>query len=234
MVINPNALGLDLPPGTVRVQPSYWYADEPATPETWSRLLTAREATGLQPVLLTEKQYLGPGRSGDPDDHDLAATLSRLWGLAQEVGEEEPWPGFAAPGTGTVAPDARAALLARELATDDDYFKGARPALVPARRSADIPAALGWGGACNHTDAAVLSTVLRSWEDRFGIRVVGLGSDLMSLSVAAPPRTGEQALAVAREHFAFCPDNVWQGTGSLEEYAEQEVLGQEEWCFWWD
>ncbi|WP_175412291.1 DUF4253 domain-containing protein [Streptomyces sp. TRM64462] len=238
MVINPNALGLDLPPGTVRVQPSYWYANEPATHDTWSRLLPAREAAGLQPVLLTETQHLSASQRGDADDRDVSATLAELWAYVQEDEEpeygDEPWPGLAAPGEPTADPDAQAAELAAELATDDKHFKGAHAALVPARRSADIVTALGWGGASNHTDAVQLATVLRSWEDRFGIRVVGLGPDFMSVSVAAPPRTREHALAVAAEHHAFCPDNVWQGAGSLEEYAAEAVLGQTEWWFWWD
>lgn len=237
-MINPNALDLDLPPGTVRVGPSCWSADEPATPDTWSRLLPAREAAGLQPVLLTEKQHLNSGQVGDADDHDLLETLTELWDHVQpedDDGEDaQPWPGLAPPGEMAADPDAQAALLAAELVTDDKYFKGARAALVPARRSADIVTSLGWGGACNHTDAIMLATVLRSWEDRFGIRVVGLGPDIMSLSVAAPPRTMEHALAVAAEHHAFCPDNVWQGAGSIEEYAAEAVLGQDEWWFWWD
>ncbi|WP_149182353.1 DUF4253 domain-containing protein [Streptomyces sp. TRM49041] len=239
MVINPNALGLDLPPGTVRVHPSYWFADEPATHDTWSRLLPAREAAGLQPVLLTERQHLSASQSGeDADDRDLLETLTKLWDFVQPIDEEgqdaQPWPGLAPPGTPAREPDAQAVLLAAELATDDRYFKGTHAALVPARRSADIVTALGWGGAFNHADAAALATVLRSWEDRFGIRLVGLGSDIMSLSVAAPPRTWEHALAVAAEHHAFCPDNVWQGADSLEEYATEWVLNQTEWSFWWD
>jgi hypothetical protein len=51
--------------------------------------------------------------------------------------------------------------------------------------------------------------------------------------VAAPPATFEHALNVAAEHHAFCPDNVWQGSGSLEEYAKG-LVGAERWSFWWD
>lgn len=246
MVINPNALGLDLPPGTMRVQPSLWYADEPATPGTWARLLPAREAAGLQPVLLTESQYFHPSQVADPDDHDPAATLAALWDeLAREEDEgtlapfSRTWPGLAPAPEGKTAPDDTApddtaARLTAELAGDDEWLKGARGALVPARRGADIPAVLGWGGATNHTDAVQLSTILRSWEDRFGIRVVGLGPDLLTVSVAAPPRTTAEALAVAAEHYAFCPDNVWDGYDTIRAYAAEEVLDRHEWTFWWD
>ena len=56
--------------------------------------------------------------------------------------------------------------------------------------------------------AAEISAVLRDREQRFGARVVAAGFSTLLLSVAAPPTTREKALAVAAEHFAFCPDNV--------------------------
>ena len=39
--------------------------------------------------------------------------------------------------------------------------------------------------------------------------------------------------AVAAEHFAFCADNVYQGAGSIREYAA-ELPGAGRWSFWWD
>lgn len=113
---------------------------------------------------------------------------------------------------------------------------GLRPALVPARRSADIPAAIGWSGPVNHEDdVARLCAVLRSWEDRFGIRVVALGFDTLIVSVGRPPTTEAEARALAAEHFAFCPDNINQSTlNSLDAYAEKALLNQETWSFWWD
>ncbi|WP_149828561.1 DUF4253 domain-containing protein [Streptomyces tailanensis] len=55
------------------------------------------------------------------------------------------------------------------------------------------------------------------------------------VSVAAPPTTEADAEAVAAEHFAFCPDNIHQGTadGSLRTYV-QSLLGEHTWSFWWD
>jgi hypothetical protein len=32
---------------------------------------------------------------------------------------------------------------------------------------------------------------------------------------------------------AFCPDNIWQGVGTVREYAEGLVRA-EQWGFWWD
>ncbi|MEV0639531.1 DUF4253 domain-containing protein [Streptomyces sp. NPDC050619] len=146
------------------------------------------------------------------------------------------WPGLAPAASRTADPDARAAEIADSLLDAGSWFKEPRLALVPARRSADIPAAIGWTGPLNYEDdTARLCSVLRSWEDRFGIRVLALTFDQLVLSVAAPPATQEQAEAVAAEHFAFCPDNITQGHHeTLRAYAEHEVLDQRVWSFWWD
>jgi len=123
-------------------------------------------------------------------------------------------------------------------ATDDGT---SRVMLVPAARSADLIAAVGWKGPCNYTnDMPLLSSVLRSWEERFGARVVEIGFDILALTVAWPPVTAEHAELVAAEHFAFCPDSILQNQfqsvdiGTIREYAAKAVQGKNEWLFWWD
>jgi hypothetical protein len=208
---------------------------------------------------------LMPGEMSYPGDHDAEEVLSEFWEdyAADDSGADrdsptmqrvvevfgEPatydevvapygpaWPGLSPALPLTAAPDTRAAEVADSLVGDGSWFKEPRLALVPARRSADIPAAVGWSGPMNYEgDTARLCAVLRSWEDRFGIRVVALTFDQLVLSVAAPPGTRAEAEAVAAEHFAFCPDNITQGHHeTLRAYAEHEVLGQHVWSFWWD
>src|SRR5436190_2148497 len=81
--------------------------------------------------------------------------------------------------------------------------RGMRLGLVAADRGSDALSVVGWNGAANYTgDTAELSAVLRTWEDRFGVRVIGVGFAELYLSVAAPPATTAEALAVAAEHFA--------------------------------
>ncbi|MFD9793890.1 DUF4253 domain-containing protein [Streptomyces sp. NPDC059070] len=228
------ALGLDLPPGRLFGDgPLLWRAESPAAPGDWARLLPARLAAGLQPVLVGGKYgldqwELAPEEMTYPGDHDAEDVLAEVW---EEFAEEElgagDWPGLAEGPALQEDPDVRAGSVA-----DGSWPKDARLALVPARRSADIPAALGWSGALNlEEDTGRLSAVLRSWEDRFGVRVVGLAFDELLVSVAAPPTTLEQARAVAAEHFAFCPDVI---EDSLEEYARDELLNSPSWHFWWD
>ncbi|MFD4861999.1 DUF4253 domain-containing protein [Streptomyces atratus] len=249
--------GLQLPPGSMVDatidgtwhEPLLWCADEPATHGTWRTLRAAGRAVGLLPVLLDggrREQWpdtwdLIPDSTSYPGDHDAEEVLSEYWEdcAPEELDAAEgEWPGLAPvpAAEGQDTPDDLAAAIAEECVGPDGWYAGSRLALVPARRSADIPAAIGWSGPVNYEeDTARLSAVLRSWEDRFGIRVVVLGFDTLTVSVGRPPTTLPEARAVAAEHFAFCPDNIEQNPPyDLDVYAEKMVLNQETWSFWWD
>ncbi|MEU9283859.1 DUF4253 domain-containing protein [Streptomyces sp. NPDC048275] len=242
--------------------PRDWAALEPAR-RTAGLLPLLIDVGGGQGGL--EDWELMPDEVSYPGDHDAEEVLAEFWEeyAADELGADddhpgkervvevfgEPttydeaiapygpeWPGLAPATEQAADPDAQAAELADSLADSDSWFKEPRLTLIPARRSADIPAAIGWSGAVNYAgDVARLCAVLRSWEDRFGIRVVALTFDQLVVSVAAPPTTMAEAEAVAAEHFAFCPDNITQGDHeALRTYAAHEVLGKRSWSFWWD
>ncbi|MBM7054954.1 MULTISPECIES: DUF4253 domain-containing protein [Streptomyces] len=247
-------------------EPLLWYADGPATPRDWADLRAAGRRLGLLPVLVTggrrdqwpEDWDLCPDDTSYPGDHDAEEVLAGYWAdhvddaddelgdgaAADDHDEDSPAPGSSWPGLAPVPAqeaaedaDTVAAGLAGVIAADADaWLGGARIALVPARRSADIPAAIGWSGPMNHeNDVARLCAVLRSWEDRYDARVVVLGFDTMIVSVGRPPATIEEARALAAEHYAFCPDNIDQSPPhDLDAYAEKAVLNQEAWSFWWD
>ncbi|TMF13062.1 MAG: DUF4253 domain-containing protein [Chloroflexi bacterium] len=113
-------------------------------------------------------------------------------------------------------------------------LRSRRIGLVAADRPADAVTALGWTGAVNvHDDPVLMSTVLRSWEDRWAACVVEIGFDTLTLTVGIPPRDRQRALALAAEHFAFCPDNITQGAGTVAAYAES-LRDSPVWTFWWD
>ncbi|MFC7752265.1 DUF4253 domain-containing protein [Tsukamurella soli] len=105
--------------------------------------------------------------------------------------------------------------------------------LVPVARPADVPAALGWIGATNsELRGAELTAVLRSWEDRFGAVLIGLGFDTMTVQLSRLPQGADEIQAILGEHYAFCADNIDQGLPA-DQYAE----GLSEWLhwdFWWD
>ncbi|MFJ8793214.1 DUF4253 domain-containing protein [Streptomyces sp. NPDC102462] len=244
-------------------QPLLWHADKSAAPGSWAALGAPAGRVGLLPVLLElggpqggpERWQLSPADTSYPGDHDAEDVLAECWEAVVEDEEEgfDPelarllapfgadWPGLAPAGSLTVEPGICAARVADLLSGADAggrahaALKDPHLALVPARRSADIPAAIGWSGPVNHEDdVARLCAVLRSWEDRFGIRVVALGFDTLVVSVAAPPATRAEAQALAAEHFAFCPDNLTQnGRDSLADYADT-LMTERTWSFWWD
>jgi hypothetical protein len=243
------SLGLQLPPGRLIDatddgpwhEPLLWHAERSAAPGSWTALGGPAGRAGLLPVLVDlggsqggpQDWELTPAEMSYAGDHDAEEVLAEFWEECAADGEE--WPGLAAGPALTADPDARAAQVADSLAGEGrSWFKDPHLALVPARRSADVPAAVGWPGPASHdSDTARLCAVLRSWEDRFGIRVVALGFDVLVLSVAAPPTALAEAEAVAAEHFAFCPDSVLQGPGTLDAYAGQ-LNGERVWSFWWD
>ncbi|MGW0496736.1 DUF4253 domain-containing protein [Streptomyces sp. NPDC003007] len=243
------SLGLRLPAGALVdtahdgpwPEPLLWCADGRALPGGWAALEPGRRA-GLLPVVLEagdghggpDRWELTPGEVSYPGDHDAQEVLAEYWEEHAPRGEARPGPADAAPGDQD--PESVAAGVADTLLDDGGPFKDPRLALVPARRSADIPTAIGWTGPADHDgDTARISAVLRSWEDRFGLRLIALGFDHLLVSVAAPPTTPADAEALAAEHFAFCPDNIHQGTHpTLRAYAEHQVLNQRTWHFWWD
>jgi hypothetical protein len=132
-----------------------------------------------------------------------------------------------------LAPAVQSAANPRAL---DDVLAqlGGRLGLVSVTRPADVLARIGWKGPLNHfSDMGQLSAVLRSWEDRFGAYLIGVGFHTLMLGVERAPSTHAQAIALAAEHFAACSDSIYQGAGSLEDYAD-ELIGAEGWTFWWD
>jgi len=233
------SLGLQLPPGRV-IAAVLWCAEKTAAPGTWAALGAPAGRAGLVPVLVDagdpqggpESWELAPEEASYPGDHDVEEVLEEYW--AEDAGDDDEWPGLAPSPTLVADPDVRAAEIADAL-TQKGSYAGLSLALVPARRSADVPAALGWSGAANYEeDVARLSAVLRSWEDRFGIRVVALSYDRLSVSVAAPPATPEEAEALALEHLGFCPYTVLRTSDdTLEAYAKN-LIGAPSWHFWWD
>lgn len=136
--------------------------------------------------------------------------------------------------------------LAERVAIDPAVYRRAveapatgRIGLVPADRPADVVYRTGWQGATNHfmgsregqeQGPALLSVMMRSWEDRFDARLFGLGFSTMHFLVQRPPRSESSALAVAAEHFAFA------GQDSVESIRMRaaQITNSPTWGFWWD
>jgi len=221
---------------------------------TWARLSEQVGETGLRPFLLADMAGL-PGRPwGAPggnrnevisdslditaaDRRDAAAVLAGYWWYDEETfAEDEEFRAMLAPfGPGfpglapATADEADPELTRRAL---HQYTRGARMGLVPARRQADILAALGWQGAVNSRETADITAVLRSWEDRFGARLLEVGFAEVRLFVSRPPRTLEAALPIAAEHIAFSEEAhaALSDVGGIA----RAIVDNPFWDFWWD
>lgn len=232
-----------------------WVSDEPVPTigPLWSELAARFPVTGLWPIVLApldlgdESRWwdggLDPTLSRQPDeidDIDVETTLSGWWSDNLPSPAELEDDQFAAVVDGSLAPFGRtfpgvAAAPAGE-ARPNTTAPGAAGhlGLVPVERPADAPAVMGWTGPINYyDDVGPLTVVLRSWEDRYDAVVVGLGFDTLWMVARRPPRAGDEAAALAAEHFAVCPDQVWQGTETVADYASL-LRGQATWAFWWD
>jgi hypothetical protein len=75
--------------------------------------------------------------------------------------------------------------------------------------------------------------MLRSWESRFGARLLRIGGDaILQVLVERPPRTVAAARRVAAEHRAFA-DEV-PGTEDTVTSIAGHIIGAPIWQFWWD
>ncbi|MFI0453082.1 DUF4253 domain-containing protein [Actinomadura sp. 6N118] len=233
------------PQRQILLRPAFWLSDEPVTGELWAALRAAHPQSGLWPVLLDETDQpwaagqIAPEPVTDVDNYLPTAFMSEVWADWAEQAAEEDHDDLAPFGRDCPGPAQRGASLDDPGAVADRHARALAPrglslGLVAVERSADVLAAIGWQGALNHNEwTAPLAAVVRGWEERFGARVIAMGFNTLDLSVAAPPISARHALHVAAEHWAFCPDILFQGPGTLGGYAE-EIRGKTRWSFWWD
>ncbi|MDF0532219.1 DUF4253 domain-containing protein [Tsukamurella sp. 8F] len=246
----PTIAGVQLPKGrritaTGADQPSQvaWVSDDILPVDQLEplvrKLAAAFPDTGLWPLRargLDDDDLSRPWHDGELDGADPRQGLQALAVLSRplEAGDdEEEW-------EEAQSDDPEPALtLADPLPGPDltaDQLEIDHPGgllLVPVARPADVAAAIGWAGTVNAgLGGGELTAVLRSWEERFGGVLVGLGFDTMTVQIARLPQGANEIQAILREHHAFCADNIDQGLPA-DQYAE----GLAEWIhwdFWWD
>lgn len=239
-----------------------WATSEPVpgVGQIWLELSGLAVQTGLQPVLWSlqgtplrspkkAEQFEPPPGLAEIDGIDGGVVLAQLWEeRAVDDGDEESaewidamiepfsrdFPGLAAPG--------EEQRPAPELAAVLDALPPLHLCLAAADRPGDFLTAVGWGTTEAWWEALPsLSAVLRSWEDRFGARLlqIGPGAELRLL-VSRPPQRGREQLLAAAELWAF-GHTAWGGyvhAGASEattvEDIARTVVGQPIWGFWWD
>ncbi len=105
--------------------------------------------------------------------------------------------------------------------------------LLPTGDGTEAPALLRWGGWNECPSPEVQVAALRSWRERYGVELIGIGADVLNLRAKRRPQTREEALALAREQCLYCSDIVFQGTDTLSNLAAT-LMADDWWYFWWD
>ncbi|MFD6277348.1 DUF4253 domain-containing protein [Streptomyces sp. NPDC060209] len=208
-------------------------SDGPVTDaaDWWKLLYARRRETGLYPLLLEyPDDSFDPENGGYGADADAASYFRSAWTDDSWPPFTE-WPGLSLPAGVVTDVDVCASEVATAVVRD-----GRAPclALVQVMRGADTPAALNWHGMMNRMTAQELSAVLRTWEDRFGLRVVGLGHGSLYVSVAAQPTDLAQARVLAAEHYLACPDIFYDDPDLDWSTYQEDLMKRREWRFWWD
>lgn len=209
----------------------------------WSALSELHGETGLMPVVVHDDEddledlFIDPCDVAELDLLDPAELLEARWEGDRdeenfEAGAALPFPGLAPPTGGGLDDAARTAALRS--------VQPARIVLVPAARPADVLPAVGW--TCfddpayedGIRNAVWIGAILRSWEDRFGARLLAVGPGAqIELLVQRPPRTMEAAEKIAAEHSAFCTECGGEGLRAIRDIAPA-ILAAPVWTFWWD
>ena len=213
-----------LPPGRRIVpqegpgEPVAWVTTQPVPDpgRVWSALSDAHLETGLVPIVLTDGEkdedffFSAPADLAELDHLDAASVL----GIS-----------LAPPEVGKLS-----------MAEHQQILGSLPPApigLVPARRPADVLPAVGWRTIDRFPTSLPIAAVLRSWEARFGARLLDVGPGAqIRLLVERPPRSTEAAQRVAAEHFAFCDECAGQGLHDIPGIAAS-LVDAPVWTCWW-
>lgn len=106
-------------------------------------------------------------------------------------------------------------------------------ARIPTPHPWEVPAYLKYGGWNSCPTAEQQVAVFKYWHERYGIEIYAIVDAVLECQVARPPRTREEAMALAREQCHFCSDIVLQGTGTIANFGGA-LIDSPAWYFWWD
>lgn len=231
--------GLSLPAGTTVIaeggtgDPVGWVTNNlynRRIVQAWQRHLAAAfPETGLWPLATLTDSGLSPldypWRDGECDGAQPITKSAE--GFFRDVAGEEEDPRFNV--TMLAPPTPGASLEPGELVGP---LVPSGLVLIPTERPADVLARIGWVGAENpYPTGADISSVLRSWEDRFAVTLTSVGSDTIALQRPDVILSNIQLDLLLAEHYQFCSDIIDQGSGP-DDY--HKVLTSTDWGFWWD
>jgi hypothetical protein len=106
---------------------------------------------------------------------------------------------------------------------------------IPVKNPWEVIAWMPMGGWNECPEASDMMAVCRYWYEEYGAVPAAFSHDEVEFLLEKPIEDEEMAWKLAKEHYAFCPDRVDQGTrnGTIGEVADS-IRMSEVWYFWWD
>jgi uncharacterized protein DUF4253 len=186
------------------------------------------------------EEFDRPADPAELDHMDAATVLTQMWdgempSAEEDEEEDEPWTAMRAPFSKQfpgLAPPEDTPLSREQLGKVLGSLPPKRIGLVPATRPADVLPLIGWTPS-DQSDALPIAAVVRSWEDRFGARLLEVGFAEFRLLAGRPPHSLEHAQRIAAEHFAFCDECAGQGLHDIPGITAS-LMQTPIWTFWWD
>ena len=102
-------------------------------------------------------------------------------------------------------------------------------AVLPTTDKYEVLQAVGTDGVNLDIDNAEVIAWLRTMEEQNPFTLTGAGLDFLEGHFVTPPQNAD---ALAKRMYEFCPDIVDQGTGTVEALADELAKGKL--YFWWD
>jgi hypothetical protein len=109
-------------------------------------------------------------------------------------------------------------------------------AKIPAKNPWELAAWVPMGGFNDCPSPAQQTAVFKYWREKYGAVPAVVTHDVWEMGLTKPPMSDEDAVAAAKEQFAFCEDIVTQaneGWDSIRGLAST-LKGSTTWFFWWD
>ncbi len=169
----------------------------------WAELQAVAGTTDAWPVLTGPSPVPGSWQlaSGRPADDVVIPDAEPLLAAALAVAPRAE-PGFRS----RLEPTSEAAV---EADVSAGYL-----AVVTATDGWQMPVVVGFEGVGGWSSVEH-AAVLRYWSRRYQADLVALTDSGVGLRINRPPRTHEAAMAAAEEIYAYCPDVVTAGVGSM-------------------
>lgn len=159
------------------------------------------------------------------------AFLARLAGERRKCAEEDGWEW---PGEDVLGPMEGGEAIHRFLGISD--FQGKTIPLVlaeiPVEHPWEVFAYVPFGGWNECPSNEEQMAVAKYWHEKYGAVPAVMTRDVLEYDLPAPVKR-EEAMALALEQYAFCPDIVEQGCGSVG-YLADTLSKSSKWYFWWD